>query len=104
MRKFFFVALFFVYCPLHLLFVVVCLGRVVQVLAACNLAKGEIVWYCQHASQASVRVPLVEDESITLFNLAEQVEPERVLNIDFIKLINAGKDDLWLVKAALQAI
>ena len=26
-----------------------------QVLAACKLAKQEIVWYCQHSAQGSVR-------------------------------------------------
>lgn len=30
-----------------------------QVLAACKLAKQEVIWYCQHAAQVSVSERLV---------------------------------------------
>lgn len=40
-------------CFFCYLFFSPCDGR--QVLAACKLAKQEIIWYCQHSAQGSVR-------------------------------------------------
>lgn len=52
--------------PLRLALPWLALPCLVQVLAASKMAKGEVVWYCQHAAQTSVRAQRrVMDEAVS---------------------------------------